>query len=47
VIIARDTNHNFDNDPDTVSGNGGYDRVQIDQDATFEDINSNVEEFLA
>jgi Ca2+-binding RTX toxin-like protein len=47
VMIARDTNHNFDNDPDTVSGNAGYDRVQIDQNEPFADINSNIEEFLA
>jgi Ca2+-binding RTX toxin-like protein len=46
TIIARDTASDTANDPDTVSGNAGFDRAQVDTGA-FPDTLASIEEILA
>jgi Ca2+-binding RTX toxin-like protein len=46
TIIARDTTSDGANDPDTVSGNAGVDRAQVDA-GTFPDTLASIEELLA
>ncbi len=47
TIISRDTTSNSANDPDTVSGNAGSDRAQVDIAGTVPDTLASIEELLA